>query len=86
MSTEAELVLQEFDDYGDYLKYLTQNGYISSRNGMPIKCYHCNSKDLIEVDESHDFLGGSYCKTDSKMKCNKCNTTLGEYSYGDWVI
>lgn len=78
--------LIEIKDYGDYLRYLTQNGYISSRNGMPIKCYHCDSNDLVETDESHEFLGGSYCKTYSTMKCKKCCTILGEYSNGDWII
>lgn len=70
--------------YIEYLNDLEEKGYLSNK-GRPLKCFHCNSADLISVDEFYDCLGMPTL-VEYTVKCNKCDAKLGAYSYGQWEV
>jgi hypothetical protein len=62
------------------LDIMMEKGYVNKDNGAPIKCYHCDSKNLGEGKVYYGEISMEECET----VCNDCNTSLGWWTYGIW--
>lgn len=62
-----------------HLEYLA--GYILN-NGQPIICYKCNSKELFQCN----YYNSEYGPLEYDMKCKKCDSIVGHWAYGNWIL
>lgn len=69
------------DELRKYVKELEDDGYITE-NGKPLKCIHCNSNNLKNVNHSYGPVG----LEEHEVKCNSCNMITGYWAYGNWQI
>lgn len=80
--TEQDLLSQQDEidvTFEDYMKRLEREGYISERDGAPLKCLWCDSKDLEEIR-----LYEEYMHVETRVICNDCGKHTGLWSYGTW--
>lgn len=59
-------------------------GYINE-SGEPLKCHHCESKNLDDAGHAVEELG-THCVTEYKKVCLDCQKEVGYWSYGRWEI
>lgn len=69
------------EDLRIYIEGLEFNGYIK-KDGTPIKCIFCDSKDLKRTNESYGPVGLEECE----VICQSCNKITGRWAYGNWCI
>lgn len=70
------------ESFEDYIKRLEHEGYISERDGYPLKCLWCESKDLEHINYYEEFA----FVVEIKVVCNDCNKETGNWSYGSWYL
>jgi hypothetical protein len=68
--------------FGDYIEEQIKDGYIDG-NGVPLKCVHCESKDLGSKDYYQD---GRAFVVETEIICNSCGKVTGQWVYGNWDI
>ena len=64
-----------------YFKYKQLRGY-TLKDGTPIKCSYCKSKDL--EDCNYEYLETYICEHD--CRCKNCGKVLGHWNYGYWEL
>mgnify|MGYP003550396415 CR=1 FL=1 len=70
------------DIYEKYLEQLIKGGYLSPRNLAPLKCVHCDSKNLVDTDSCFEDT----VMVEYTLKCKECGKVAGYWSYGTWEI
>jgi len=65
--------------YTEYLNKLFEDGYIA-KDGEPLKCEFCNSKELEDFNESYNDYG----LMEYGVKCKDCGKVLAYWAYGNW--
>lgn len=78
--------MQELYYYIMPYKLLKLRGYID-KNGTPIKCRICKSKEITETN--HQFGGWNIpegCLTEYDVICKKCGAVCGHWEFGSWEI
>jgi len=71
---------QKWKTFEDYHKYMVDNGYMKP-DGEPLKCHRCENTDL----ESKEYIEDNII-TGIKVRCKKCNSSVGYWSYGSWEV
>jgi hypothetical protein len=73
--------MMEFKSIEEYVKYMRDNGY-TAKDGTPLKCHHCESKNLERRNEYYC----SYGVEEYEVWCKDCNKLVGRWSYGTWEL
>lgn len=68
--------------FEDYIKEKIKNGFISERDGEPLKCPWCESKEL--ENKNYDY-GGMGVEEYEKW-CKPCNKRISGWAYGSWEL
>jgi hypothetical protein len=58
-----------------------KKGYID-KNGAPLKCFKCNSKEMYEYSEYYE----DHLLVEYGVKCKHCGEKLGYWAYGSWEM
>lgn len=69
----------DYKSYTEYLNKLFEDGYIA-KNGEPLKCEFCDSKELEDFNENYSDYG----IVEYSVKCEECGKVLAHWAYGDW--
>ncbi len=70
----------KIQDTEEYLKQMISHGYIKE-DGEPLKC-ECECTDFKEVPT--DYIDNTVCEFNSV--CKDCNSVLGNWAYGSWML
>ena len=68
--------------YKEYIEQLIKDGYLSPRNIAPLKCVHCDSKNLKDVKQTYEET----VLVEYDCRCKDCGKWLGRWSYGTWEV
>lgn len=71
---------EQREKHEEHIKSLIADGYIA-KDGEPLKCIHCESKELEEklYYEEHWIV-------ERDIACKKCGKPLGNWAYGHWGV
>ena len=68
-------------DMSKYINHLVNKGFVTE-DGTPLKCVHCESDNLQQVNECY----GQYGIEEYQIQCKNCNNITGHWAYGNWQI
>jgi hypothetical protein len=70
------------DTFEDYIKYMIKEGYWAETDLSPLKCHHCESKNLEDKNWSYENMG----VVEYERWCNDCCKMVNIWAYGNWCI
>lgn len=65
-----------------YRTKMIECGYIAAE-GSPIKCFHCNSKNMEKYNKYYDSAWGLVIFS---VRCKDCQKDILTRFYGDWYV
>jgi len=71
----------KFQTFEEYIDHLEKEGYINEK-GQPLKCLHCDSKNLEDYGHIYENLG---C-VEYQVRCKDCKKHVNTWSYGNWEL
>lgn len=78
----SDLVGDYINDYSEYVKFLTDNGYIAD-DGAPLRCQFCESTNMMSTYHWDYDIG---IVVETEVFCRECNIKLGHWAYGHWSV
>jgi len=75
-------LVEESSDFEKYMKDMIESGYMNE-DGSPKKCHNCDNEDMEQVNVHKLDMYGPVLEYE--MKCKKCGTINGHWSYGNWM-
>ncbi|WP_100406238.1 hypothetical protein [Bacillus solitudinis] len=73
------------ETFKDYIEQQVKHGYLDKTDLEPLKCQHCDSKNLEDTGFIVEELG-THVTTEYKKVCKDCNKEVGYWAYGNWQI
>lgn len=77
MSDEKEFTMEE------YIDYMIKEGYRSSNDFAPLKCYDCDSSNLETYDECYEE---HWVLVEYSVRCKDCKQHQATWAYGNWNL